>query len=145
MKKLYIITAFVAILCFGLSTAMAQNNDNNNPTIVKFVKQYFPKANILTVKADWDDYEVRLSDGTQLEFTRKPEWKKIDCEHSTAYHNVPDKLIPERIANYVKSDFPDQNIIKLTKNAEAGRLSWTTNLKLSSTKDLPSLIMMIKP
>ena len=64
MKKLYIITAFVAILCFGLSTAMAQNNDNNNPTIVKFVKQYFPKANILTVKTDWDDYEVRLSDGT---------------------------------------------------------------------------------
>lgn len=134
MKKLYIITAFVAILCFGLSTAMAQNNDNNNPTIVKFVKQYFPKANILTVKADWDDYEVRLSDGTQLEFTRKPEWKKIDCEHSTAYHNVPDKLIPERIANYVKSDFPDQNIIKIDKKRRGWEIELDNKLEIKFNK-----------
>ena len=75
MKKLSIITAFIAILFCCMGTTMAQN-DNSNPGITKFVGQYFPKANVLMVNTEWDEYEVTLSDGTQIEFTRSPEWKE---------------------------------------------------------------------
>lgn len=134
MKKLSIITTFIAILFCGMTTAMAQN-DNNNPAIVKFVKQYFPKANILMVNADWDEFEVRLSDGTQLEFTRKPEWKKIDCEHSTIYPTVPNKLIPEPIANYVKTNFAEQDIIKIEKKRRGWDIELSNELEINFNKN----------
>ena len=95
MKKLAIITAFVALICFGTFNVMANNIEKQQvtegidiitkdptPAITEFVKTYFPKASVLIVKPEHDEYEVRLSDGTELEFTRNFEWKKIDCEHS---------------------------------------------------------------
>ena len=123
MKKLSIITAFIAILCFGMTSAMAQNN-NGNPVITKFVGQYFPQANILMVNAEWDEYEVRLSDGTQIEFTRAPEWKKIDCEHSNVYTSVPAELVPTQIASYVSTNFAGAEIIKIDKD----RWGWEVEL-----------------
>ena len=129
MKKLSIITAFVAILCFGMTTAMAQNN-NSNPEITKFVKQYFPKANVLMVNAEWDEYEVRLSDGTQIEFTRKPEWKKVDCEHSTTYPSVPAELVPEQISTYVNANFPNTTIKKLEKKFRGWEIELSNRLEI---------------
>ena len=134
MKKLSIITAFVAILCFGMTTAMAQNN-NSNPEITKFVKQYFPKANVLMVNAEWDEYEVRLSDGTQIEFTRKPEWKKIDCEHSTTYPSVPAELVPDQISNYVKTSFTNQNIVKIEKKRRGWEIELNNELEIGFNKN----------
>ena len=134
MKKLSIITAFVAILCFGMTTAMAQNN-NSNPEITKFVKQYFPKANVLMVNAEWDEYEVRLSDGTQIEFTRKPEWKKIDCEHSTTYPNVPAELVPNQIANYLNANFPNQSIVKIEKKRRGWEIELNNELEIGFNKN----------
>ena len=134
MKKLSIITAFVAILCFGMTTAMAQNN-NSNPEITKFVKQYFPKANVLMVNAEWDEYEVRLSDGTQIEFTRKPEWKKIDCEHSTTYPNVPAELVPNQIANYMNANFPNQSIVKIEKKRRGWEIELNNELEIGFNKN----------
>jgi len=134
MKKLSIITAFVAILCFGMTTAMAQNN-NSNPEITKFVQQYFPKANVLMVNAEWDEYEVRLSDGTQIEFTRKPEWKKIDCEHSTTYPNVPAELVPNQIANYLNANFPNQSIVKIEKKRRGWEIELNNELEIGFNKN----------
>ena len=134
MKKLSIITAFVAILCFGMTTAKAQNN-NSTPEITQFVEQYFPQANILMVNAEWDEYEVRLSDGTQIEFNRKPEWEKIDCEHSTTYPTVPAELVPEPIANYVNTNFVNQGIIKIEKKRKGWEIELSNELEIKFNKN----------
>jgi len=134
MKKLSIITAFVAILCFGMTTAMAQNN-NTNPEITKFVQQYFPEANVLMVNAEWDEYEVRLSDGTQIEFTRTPGWKKVDCEHSTTYTSVPAGLVPDQISNYVKTSFTNQNIVKIEKKRKSWEIELNSELEIKFDKN----------
>ena len=134
MKKLSIITAFVAILCFGMTTAKAQNN-NSTPEITLFVEQYFPQANILMVNAEWDEYEVRLSDGTQIEFNRSSEWKKIDCEHSTTYPTVPAKLVPEQITNYVSTSFANQGIIKIEKQRRGWEIELNNELEIKFDKN----------
>ena len=131
MKKLSIITAFVAILCFGMTTAMAQNN---SPEINKFVQQYFPQANVIFVNSEWDEYEVRLSDGTQLEFNRSYEWKKIDCEHSTTYNNVPTELVPEPITNYVNTSFANQGITKIEKKRRSWEIELSSELEIKFDK-----------
>ncbi len=129
MKKLGIITAFIAILFCGITTATAQNK-NTNPQITKFVEQYFPKANVLLVNAEWDEYEVRLSDGTQIEFNKTPEWKKVDCEHSNVYNSVPAALVPDQITTYVKTNFAGQSIIKIEKNRRGWEIELNNELEI---------------
>ena len=127
MKKLSIITAFVAILCFGMSTAMAQNT---NPAITQFVEQYFPKATVQMVMPDEDDIDVVLSDYTKIEFRLNNEWKKVDCEHSTEYTNVPAELVPEQITAYVTANFPNAIIKKLEKKFRGWEIELNNGLEL---------------
>lgn len=106
--------AFVAIVCFGLSTALAQNT-NANPAITQFVTQYFPEATIQMVMPDEDDIDVVLNDYTKIEFKLNNEWKKVDCEHATKFISVPATLVPEQITAYVNANFPNTIIKKLEK------------------------------
>ncbi len=108
------IFAFVAIVCFGLSTALAQNT-NANPAITQFVTQYFPEATIQMVMPDEDDIDVVLNDYTKIEFKLNNEWKKVDCEHATKFISVPATLVPEQITAYVNANFPNTIIKKLEK------------------------------
>ena len=127
MKKLSIITAFVAILCFGMTKAMAQNT---NPAIAQFVEQYFPKATVQMVMPDDDDIDVVLNDYTKIEFRLNNEWKKVDCEHSTTFTAVPATLVPEQITAYVTANFPNAIIKKLEKNFRSWEIELNNGLEL---------------
>lgn len=148
MKKLTIITAFVALICFGTYNVMANDIEKQQvtegidiitkdptPAITEFVKTYFPKASVLIVKPEHDEYEVRLSDGTELEFTRNFEWKKIDCEHSNTYTAVPAELVPEQIATYVKTNFADQSITKIEKKRKGWEIELSSELEIKFNKN----------
>ncbi len=130
MKK--IIIAFVAIVCFGLSTAMAQNT---NPAITQFVEQYFPKATVQMVMPDEDDIDVVLNDYTKIEFKLNYEWKKVDCEHSTTFTSVPATLIPEQITAYVNANFPNATIKKLEKKYMGWEIELNNGLELKFNKN----------
>ena len=148
MKKLTIITAFVALICFGTYNVMANDTEKQQvtegidiitkdptPAITEFVKTYFPKVSVLIVKPEHDEYEVRLSDGTELEFTRNFEWKKIDCEHSNTYTAVPAELVPEQIATYVKTNFADQSITKIEKKRRGWEIELSNELEIKFNKN----------
>lgn len=124
MKKLAIITALVAIFCVSNVNATTANDPTQ--TITEFVSTYFPNANILAINTEWDEYEVRLSDGTKIEFRLNLEWKQIDCKHSTLYPSVPAALIPQQITSYSNTNFPNTLIRKIEKKV----LGW--EIKLSN-------------
>jgi len=65
-----------------------------------------------------------LSDFTKLEFTKKYEWKKVDCKHSTVYTEVPAELVPEQIASYVNTTFQGLSIVKIGRD----RRDWEIEL-----------------
>ena len=130
MKK--IIIAFVAIVCFGLSTAMAQNT---NPAITQFVEQYFPKATVQMVMPDEDDIDVVLNDYSKIEFKLNYEWKKVDCEHSTTFTSVPATLVPEQITAYVNANFPNATIKKLEKKYMGWEIELNNGLELKFNKN----------
>lgn len=127
MKKL--IFAFIAIVCFGFSSAMAQNT-NANPAITQFVTQHFPDATVQMVMPDDDDIDVVLNDYTKIEFRRNNEWKKVDCEHSTTFTSVPATLVPEQITAYVNSNFPNAIIKKLEKKFMGWEIELNNGLEL---------------
>jgi hypothetical protein len=127
MKKLSIITAFVAILFIGMTSAVAQNT---NPVITKFVAQHFPKATVQMVMPDDDDIDVVLSDYTKIEFRLNNEWKKVDCEHSTVYTSVPAELVPEQITAYVNANFQGTLIKKIEKNFRGWEIELSNGLEV---------------
>jgi len=127
MKKL--IFAFIAIVCFGFSSTMAQNT-NANPAITQFVTQHFPDATVQMVMPDDDDIDVVLNDYTKIEFRRNNEWKKVDCEHSTTFTAVPATLVPEQITAYVTANFPNAIIKKLEKNFRSWEIELNNGLEL---------------
>lgn len=141
MKKLGMIMAFVAIMCFGMSSAMAQNT---NPAITNFVQQYFPQATVQMVMPDEDDIDVILNDYTKIEFRLNHEWKKVDCEHSTTFTSVPATLVPEQITAYVNANFPNTMIRKLEKKFLGGweielsnglEVKFTSNFRVMEVDD----------
>ncbi len=127
MKKL--ILAFIAIVSFGFSTAMAQNT-NTNPAITQFVTQHFPNATVQMVMPDEDDIDIVLNDYTKIEFRLNNEWKKVDCEHSTTFTAVPATIVPEQITAYVNANFPGAIIKKLEKNFRGWEIELNNGLEL---------------
>ena len=127
MKKL--ILAFIAIVSFGFSTAMAQNT-NTNPAITQFVTQHFPNATVQMVMPDEDDIDVVLNDYTKIEFRLNNEWKKVDCEHSTTFTAVPATIVPEQITAYVNTNFPGAIIKKLEKKFRGWEIELNNGLEL---------------
>ena len=123
MKTLTLITLFLAMFA-----------KDPTPAIHQFVKTYFPETTILFSQRDEGEYEVRLSDGTEIDFTRNGEWKNIDCKHSSIYTSVPDALIPVEIANYVKATFPDETIIKIDKDRRDWEIELSNHLEIKFNK-----------
>lgn len=80
-----------------------------------FIRQHFPDLTITGIILDKDgktkDYEVRFSNGTEIDFNKKGEWLSIDCRQS----EVPASIIPVAILDYVRTNYPERFITKIEK------------------------------
>jgi len=153
MKKLVLLTAIAAVLFLGTNNIMASNHetlkateetslinaDPTPPTINEFISTHFPKTNIRMLHPDRNEYEVKLSDNTEIEFSRSGEWKKIDCEHSSIYKAVPSELIPEQIATYVKSQYANQIIIQIEKKYNNWSIELNNDIEIKFDKNFNAI------
>lgn len=77
--------------------------------VISYVKTHFPEQEIIKAVKDKDGlsftYEIKLSGKIELEFTAKGDIKNIDGQNK-----LPDSVIPEKILNYVKTNYPDNYI-----------------------------------
>ena len=82
----------------------------------EILAEHFPKAKIGMIKVDRHllkkpDYEVRLVNGSTIEFNNKGKWRKVDCKN----REVPSSLIPKSITRSVTKNFPDVKITSIVK------------------------------
>ena len=83
------------------------------------MKKSFPKARVSRVKVDSNalgikDYEVILTNGTEIEFDKNGAWTEIDC----GYQAVPDMFLLEPIRTYVKKNYKNAFVIKVEKDRD---------------------------
>lgn len=97
----------------------------------QFINQNFKDVGFLSAMKDDGKYDVVLKDGTEIEFTRKGEWKKVDC-HLTA---IPEAVIPLTILTYVKAQFPDNFIVKIDKDSREYEVELNNNIDLKFDKN----------
>lgn len=71
-----------------------------------FVETYFPSVDILSIVQEKDDgrkeYQVRLSDGTDMEFDEDGAWTSIECHFST----LPEGILPAKVTAKVEELHP---------------------------------------
>ena len=82
----------------------------------EMLAEHFPNAKIGMIKVDRHllkktDYEVRLVNGTTIEFSNKGKWRSVDCKN----REVSSSLVPKAITRSVNKNFPDVKITSITK------------------------------
>lgn len=96
------------------ATAPAATAQGLPDAITAFIKQNFPNATIAGVEPDQEhgglEYDVYLSDGTQLDFDANNQWEKVEC-----MKGVPAFFVPKAIATYVKGNYQNLAITKINK------------------------------
>ena len=109
-----------AVALFGLQSCEKEDNYINAsllPTEAQnFLSEHYASVEVLSVIKDYDDfgytYEVRLADGTHIEFRKNGEWKEIENRTS----GVPNAGIPAKILEYVTTNYPDNFIVDIEKD-----------------------------
>ena len=118
MKKIMIVLACIVVLSAGLMTSLAKEkviDSNQLPQKAQtFLKQYFPKSNVVLVKQDRElisqDYDVTFSDGTTIEFDADGQWTGIE-----SLNEVPGSLIPAQIKTFLNQNNYLQGGVKIKK------------------------------
>jgi hypothetical protein len=127
---------FAALLCLMVSTVCFADDVpipvNQLPAAAQsLVQKNFKGRSITYAEKDRDSYECRLDDGTEIEFTKKGDWKKVECKGQKA---VPSAFVPAAIQLYVKNNYPKCVITTIEKkrNGYEVELSNDIDLKFNS-------------
>ncbi|MBQ7996948.1 MAG: PepSY-like domain-containing protein [Paludibacteraceae bacterium] len=131
MKKTLLNALLVLTTCF---TACANEKVIPYPEMPlqaqRLIEAHFSKADVSVVMMDREllstDYEVRLNDGTKVEFDKSGELTKIDCGTKA----VPEALIPEAVRTYVKTNFPNTFITEWGKDDRRWKAELNNGLDL---------------
>lgn len=118
MKLKALIIAAAAVLT--AATASARDTYSHDPVVLpsaasELIAKHFPKAKVSHIKIDnhtfgGKDYDVVLTDGTEIDFDSNGNLKDVDCGR---YGKVPSALVPENVRNYVKRTYPKSAVVKI--------------------------------
>lgn len=134
MKK--ILLALVAVVMFaGSASAIIDKYTIDRsalPTEAQsFLDKYFPKAKVSMIKVDKHllkktDYDVKLVNGTKIEFNSKGAWTSVDCKN----REVPQDLVPAAIRRHVKNNFDNLKITEIEKKPSAFEITLSDGVEL---------------
>lgn len=97
----------------------------------QMLTEYFPKAKVGMIKVDRHllkktDYDVRLVNGTTIEFSNKGKWTSVDCKT----REVPSGLVKKNIRNHVAKNYPDTIIVRIKKKASGYEIRLSDGVEL---------------
>lgn len=135
MKKIIIIA--LLLLGFGI-TANAQKKieitELPKPS-QDFLKTHFGYSEIDVVKKDAEHgekgYEVKLKDGTEIEFWKDGSYREVDGGKKT----IPTAFIPEAVKDYVAKNHPNEKITHIDYGHKDLDVDLTNNIDLEFTKE----------
>lgn len=118
MKKILLIMALIA----GIFSASARDNYTHDVNILPTAAQTEIKNNFkatvshIKVEKDWGrvtEYDVVLTDGTEITFDRDGNWKDIEVRIGKS---VPSVYVPSAIQTYVNQNQKKATIVGIEKD-----------------------------
>lgn len=102
---------------------------------IEFITGNFPNTPVVLATIDREimdtDYEVRLEDGTTIDFDGKGRWVEVSNKRSA----LPSSVLPKPIATYIKSNYPSERCLKIEKNSHSYEVKLTNSLEIVFTLD----------
>ena len=97
----------------------------------QMLEKYFPKAKIGMIKIarhllKKTDYDVRLVNGTTIEFNNSGKWTSVDCKS----REVPEGLVTKTIRNYIQKNYADVKIVKVKKKSSGYEIGLSDGVDL---------------
>ena len=135
MKKILSILAIALVFCM--------NTRADNKQVITFMQ--LPQAaqdaisanfkasdvSYVTKESGWStEYEVRLNDGTEIEFDGDGAVKEVDCKKNA----VPEALLPADVVSYVKTHFAGVSITKWGQDDGSYEAELSNGLELKFDK-----------
>lgn len=134
MKNIFVVT----VALFLISTTNAQDRKIHRselPTEIQYyLERHFPNHKVLKIEEDRDSsstsYEIELQNDIELEF-EGTRIKEIDAET-----RLPNSVIPRRIRNYVRANYPNLYITdwELDDNGRKQQIELNNGLELEFSK-----------
>lgn len=95
------------------------------------LKEFFPKSSVSMIKVDRHllkktDYDVKLTNGTKIEFNNSGKWTAVDC----GKREVPAALVPNAVSRYMKRHYADSKIVSIKKSGSGTELRTADELIL---------------
>lgn len=134
MKK-FVLFILMMILSVSASYAFIDSyvisRDKLPEEAQQMLQEYFPKAKVSRIKIDRHllkktDYDVKLTNGTTIEFSNKGKWRSVDC----GTKSVPEELVPKTIRTYVAKNYAGLSIVSIRKSPSGYEIGLSDNVKL---------------
>lgn len=107
---------------FAMSTMVMADNDkpvqvNQLPAKAQtFLNTYFKDVKVALATQDTElfskSYDVVFNTGDKVEFDKSGEWTEVRCRQT----GVPAAIVPAQIAEYVKTTYPDAQILQIERD-----------------------------
>ena len=142
MKKIETLSLYVFMLLIAGCLAWSCSDDDDPDEIViskqdlpekarLFIDTHFPDLVIQKIDKETEvagsEYDVKVRDGTEVEFDSKGEWTDVKAAGGEA---VPDAIVPTQIKEYVEKTFAGTRIKEISRSL----LGW--EIELSNDVDV---------
>lgn len=137
MKRVVFYFALIFVALLGEACQSADRVvpfDQLPESAQSFIKTHFPDLSVSVVIQEHRSYEVRLADGSEVEFDRSGDWDNVDC----APHAVPQtivSLLPAAIPTYIATSFPNDHVVSIDKNRRNFEIELSNDLDLKFSKE----------
>lgn len=124
MKKVINYLEIALVLLISASVVSCDDKDElkridfeNLPATARaFVTKFYNAVEVMRVTKEVDhdgtEYDVYLSDGTQIEFDANGDWTDIDAPFGKS---LPEGIVPEAIVSFVDYKYPGTGINEISR------------------------------
>jgi hypothetical protein len=110
-------------------------NERDLPAIAQaFLQAHFPDATVNLVEKDFDSYDVHLSNGFEVEFTKSGVWDDVK-NYAVSIPASILALIPGGINEYVATNYPNQFMVGVNKERYGFDIDLNTGIELEFNTD----------
>ena len=118
MKKTILTTLAFLVACSVVSSCQAKDKViqiKDLPQVAQtFVSTHFSDKEVSLVIKDGNEYEVRFVNGWEVDFDKKGEWEKVDCQNDSVPCSVIG-IVPESIPAYLNENFEKAFVTEIGK------------------------------
>ncbi len=133
MKRRFIL---IVCVCTFLFTCVFADNDKAIQIgqlpikSQKFISKYFQGLKVAIVKQESDlfrkSYNVIFTNGDKLEFKGNGDWSEV----KSLKNGVPEEIIPVRIKEYLKSNYPEDKVLKIERDNKGYEVNLTNTWEI---------------